>query len=436
MNRRRFLKLAGLSTLVPLAGGLPLGGCARRRDANVVCVLVDQLRKDSFDRWCLETGKLAARGVAFENMRSVAPWTYPSVISLMSGLFPQQHGADGYATKNLLTRFSPKVPLLQRLLKGVGYRTAAFTANPFLREWNSFHAGFDSFHGDFVNHTGTRRPGYRHFAIPERMFSPTVNRELKMHFKASGTDAPEFTYIHYIDVHGPWRGAPFSPNYEAAVRFIDGQILELYDFFMERYDGDVYFFVTSDHGRYLNDDLEVGYGKGWRINKQSMHDFNLRIPFVLLPSRRVAAARSVAVRCSNIDFTPTLVDLLGVPPALAYPAESLAGFIRGEEPAEEGRRSPIYAQNWAFGSASDCLVADDRKYMRFFSVVTGKLLQRRIFDLASDPRETRSLGSEFGPAEAVIARAAGTHGHRYPAADAEVPPDIKKQLEALGYLDG
>ena len=38
------------------------------------------------------------------------------------------------------------------------------------------------------------------------------------HFDGIDPETPEFTYVHYIDVHGPWEGAPFEDSYEAAIR--------------------------------------------------------------------------------------------------------------------------------------------------------------------------------------------------------------------------
>ena len=376
---------------------------------TVVLVLVDELRKDSFDQWASRTRELASwGGVSFEQMRSVAPWTYPSVVSLLSGLYPQQHGADGEARANRLRRFSPELPLLQHLLGKAGYHTAAFVANPFLREWNPLHVGFDVYQSDFVRYVGNRRPLYPEFADPERMFSPSLFQEIRRHFDSRPAERPEFVYVHYIDVHGPWEGAPFEPGYRNSVEFIDARIVELYEYFLERSGGNLLFFVTSDHGRPLGDDLQVGYGSLWRVGKKSMHDFNLRIPFVVLPSPQVGGSGSFEVPSSNVDFVPTLLDLLGLEAPFALPGRSLAGYIRGEAPREDAR--PVYSRMSAFGVENDALVHDGRKYMRFFDIETGKLREKRIFDLAKDPRETRSLGDAFGDADALIERAGSEHG--------------------------
>src|SRR5262245_11029500 len=96
------------SSLLALLAGAVLGACGAHAPErpSVVLVLVDQLRADSAERWLSETRALAERGVRFEAMRSVAPWTYPSVISLLSGLYPQQHGADGNQDGGLLSTFA------------------------------------------------------------------------------------------------------------------------------------------------------------------------------------------------------------------------------------------------------------------------------------------------------------------------------------------
>jgi len=401
---------------------------------TVVLVLVDELRKDSFDRWASRTRELASwGGVSFEQMRSVAPWTYPSVVSLLSGLYPQQHGADGEARANRLRRFSPEVPLLQHALGKAGYHTAAFVANPFLREWNPLHVGFDVYQSDFVRDVGNRRPLYPEFADPERMFSPSLFHEIRRHFDARPAERAEFVYVHYIDVHGPWEGAPFEPGYRSSVEFIDARIVELYEYFLERSAGNLFFFVTSDHGRPLGDDLQVGYGSRWRVGKKSMHDFNLRIPFVVLPSPQVGGSGSIEVPSSNVDFVPTLLDLLGLEAPVALPGRSLAGYIRGEVPREDGR--PVYSRMSAFGVESDALVHDGRKYMRFFDIDTGKLREKRIFDLAKDPREIRSLGDAFGTADALLERAGSEHGLAFESTLEVADGELEGQLRALGYID-
>ena len=412
--------------------GLALGCCSGPPRPGVVVVLIDQLRKDSADQIMDGVNALAAEGVVFEQMRAVAPWTYPSVISLFTGLYPQQHGADGHATQARLAHFDPELPLLQTRLRTAGYVTAAFVANPFLLDWNAFHLGFDSFDGSFVRSQGNQQFKIPVFARPTTMYANSVNRAVLAHFAERPLTDPEFTYVHYIDVHGPWKSSPFAPHYDNAVRFIDARVVELYEFFAERYDGDLLFFVTSDHGRGLSDDLEVGYGPDWRKQKASVHEFNLRIPLAILPGKRVPAGRRIAGPSSNVDFVPTLLDWLDLPAEHPLPGLSLLPAIQTGETLPPDR--PIYARHAAFGEHNDAVVLGNRKYVRFFDVDTGDVVMRRVFDVPADPRELRSVSDEFGDAASALEEAAGAGGRTYEAQFRDLSPEVEEQLRELGYL--
>ena len=98
---------------------------------------------------------------------------------------------------------------------------AGFVTNPFLHTWNAFHSGFEHFDASFVGSQGNRRGFGRAVWKPDRMFADSVNQTIREHFDARLVEGPEFTYVHYIDVHGPWKGAPFSPGYQSAIRYLD-----------------------------------------------------------------------------------------------------------------------------------------------------------------------------------------------------------------------
>lgn len=429
------MRTAAASALLPIRGA---HASPQLKPQNVVLVLIDQLRHDAADRGLLRLNRLASNGVSFGQMRSVAPWTYPSVVTMFSGLYPQQHGAEGHVRQwDLMSTFSRDVPLLHKVLKAAGYQTAAFVTNPFLHTWNPFHEGFETYDISFIRFQGNRRNSNDRVWIPERMFAGHVNESIRKHFDARPHRAPEFTYIHYIDVHGPWQEAPFPPDYESSVRYVDERVAEIYEYFMERYHGNLICLVTSDHGRSLPGppkDAERGYGLPWRKNKASVHDFNVRIPCIILPGAAVPEGRTVAQPCSNLDIAPTLYDWLGVSPAYAVAGISLLPGIRGEPIPGEGR--PLYARHSAFGHKSDALVFQGRKYMRFFNIVTDDVTVQRVFDLRRDPHETHSLGDDFGQAKPLLLEAAGTHGLSYPARFDEdaLDPVAKEALEALGYL--
>jgi arylsulfatase A-like enzyme len=437
MPRRRPLRRHPVAGI--LIGAALLGaGCSQEvappvsRD-HVVIVLIDQLRKDAADAWMPRLNALAEGGVRFEQMRSAAPWTYPSVISLMTGLYPQVHGADGALEGSRLTTFDPDLPLLPKLLREDGYETAAFVANPFLQRFNSFHENFDHYDISFVKDLGNLRGPGSTWGTP-RMFADSLEQAIFAYFDARPPEKPEFTYVHYIDVHGPWDGAPFSPDYESAVRFVDEHVARLYHYLDDRYQGRMLFLVTADHGRALGDDLEVGLDPErphLRVNKKSMHEFNLRIPLMVLPGVHVDGPRSIHQSCSNVDVVPTVLEWLGIPEATPVSGQSLMPVIRGEEPDTTDR--PIYARNDAFGLWTDAMIWRDHKYIRYFRP-DGEIAYRGSFDLEQDPREVRRLRRGWRRVEPMLEDLASKHGIAYEARYSESDPTVVEQLQALGYL--
>jgi len=428
---------------IALAAGLLVGGCARARDSrpSVVLILVDQLRCDAAERWMPETNALAEQGLRCEQMRSVAPWTYPSVISLFSGLYPQQHGADANQEGNRVTSLSPDVPLLPRTLGAAGYHTAGFVTNPFLHEWNRpVRDAFEHFNASFIGNQGPTR-GHGERVWTKRMYSDSVNPAVREYFDARTLAGPEFVYVHYMDVHGRregdgrWEDAPFEGTYEGAVRYVDHKIRELYDYFSARYAGQLLFVVTSDHGQDFDDDLAVGEGPPWRARKNSLHDFNLRIPFYVLPSALVQTPRVLTQPCANIDVAPTLLEWLGLPREVEGPGTSLLAALRGEP--YDGESRALYARNSTNGRFEESVVHARHKLVRYRRPQDGSVLARRLFDLAGDPRELRGLPQDGDPAEtsmeALLEAAADPHGVVFPARYEELDEATRDSLDALGY---
>ncbi|MAB78195.1 MAG: hypothetical protein CMJ89_02475 [Planctomycetes bacterium] len=422
-----------------LAFSAACGAKAPGKHPNVVLILVDQLRADAADTWMPKTKALSDRGVRFEEMRAVAPWTYPSVISMVSGLYPQQHGADGHMNGKVMSTFSKSVPLLPRFLHDAGYHTAGFITNPFLHEWNPFHEAFDEYQSsEFINSQGNNR-GHGNTVWTDRMWSDTVNPAVLEHFSNREYTTPEFTYVHYIDVHGRragdvrWDSAPFSGSYRAACEYVDERIIELYEFFHARYRGDLIFLVTSDHGENFEDDELVGYGKRFRQKKATVHDFNLRIPCYVLPGRSVPN-RVVKGPTANLDITPTLLEWTGLDVPDVLSGMSLLKAVEGAP--YDGTERPIYARMSAMGRHNDCLILDGKKYLRHFDPRTGKVGARHTFDLELDRRETTDLGPNFQPHEARFEEAAGDRGYALPATFENPGESLLKALDELGYGGG
>jgi len=263
---------------------------------------------------------------------------------------------------------------------------------------------------------------------------------VREYFDARPLSGPEFTYVHYIDVHGrregpdQWKDAPFEPGYEAAVSYVDGKVHELYEYFRARYGDRFLFVVTSDHGQDLGDDLAVGDDRPLRQRKASLHDFNLRIPFWILPSALVDAPRVITQPCANVDVAPTLLEWLGLPPQVDGPGASLLGALRGLPYDGEGR--VFYARNATGGRFEESVLSAHRKLVHYCDPESEAVRAALLYDLAADPRELHGRPGKTTDLERILQEAAGSHGRSFEARFEEIDPATLERLNDLGYGGG
>ncbi len=124
---------------------------ARRK--NVVLIVLDTLRKDYGDRYIWPL--LKKYGFKkYDNAVSTAPWTTPSHASMLTGLYPSQHGAHLTKKDTLLTvkLNASRLPFfLPRELKELGYTTYLFSANPLLSKETGYLFDVEDVKVDFLD---------------------------------------------------------------------------------------------------------------------------------------------------------------------------------------------------------------------------------------------------------------------------------------------
>ncbi|HEY4721696.1 MAG TPA: sulfatase, partial [Anaerolineae bacterium] len=113
---------------------------------NVLLVILDATRQDACSCYgqALHTtpalDALAREGTVFENAFTVAPWTFPSLASLFTGLYPSQNGV--YIQRKLDRQYLR----LPELLRTQGYATLAISDNPWMSAEFGLTQGFDRMH--------------------------------------------------------------------------------------------------------------------------------------------------------------------------------------------------------------------------------------------------------------------------------------------------
>jgi arylsulfatase A-like enzyme len=450
---RKSLLLLGLS----LVG---LGGCSRDRAAappappppHVLLIVVDCLRADHVGAYghplptTPNIDRLAAEGIRFESAYANATWTKPSMATLFTGLHPSEHGllrVGEPASDEIETDALPEdIPTLAESFRAAGYRTIAVVNQIHLKPEFGFARGFESYR--WVKN----RSAYE------------INRELFEELGAQREGRPVFAWLHYIDVHWPYkRGRKDAPpelgiarmhpeppleqsrevieawvaehmneanrraletRYDREVAFADGAVGDLVE--RVRAAGaldDTWIVVTSDHG------------EGFLEHGRLMHGFRpyeevARVPLVMRPPPRLGLPRGVrSSLVSHADFAPTLTDLLGLRPLPDTTGRSYADVLRGREsPA----RTVLLQSELASALRSG----------------RHKLIVRQdepleLYDLGADPAERRNLATERCEGECValrgeLERRTRALGPQRVAGRGRFTPEEAAELRALGYL--
>jgi hypothetical protein len=114
---------------------------------NVLLVTLDTTRADHLGAYGYSRARtrhmdqLAAEGVRFDRAYSPAPITLPAHASILTGLYPFEHGVRNNGNFYLGDRFET----LTTRLKARGYRTAAFVSSFILDRRYGLARGFDTY---------------------------------------------------------------------------------------------------------------------------------------------------------------------------------------------------------------------------------------------------------------------------------------------------
>jgi len=439
---------------------------------NLVVICIDTLRADHVGvyGYSRETtpfiDSLAGGGTVFANAYAQSNWTVPATASLLTSLYPAEHGAGIEGEVRLLGDDTPLLQMRQGVetlgtgLSRAGFRTGLFSANPFL--FGRFKDGFDT------AEVGRKGAGELTTAA--------------LHWLDQAPDGPFFLYLQYMDLHQPMEPpAPFvnlfpvteggarGPEhadwnygrlknqrdlddpafrryrahrialYDGALRYVDEEVRRLYRRLEQTGRArQTLLVITADHGEELWDHALEEWATGkdprgiWGIGHgHTMYEELLRTPLVV-HGPGVAERRTVACPVRHIDVVPTVLDLLGLPPFPQARGRSLVSQLDQSAGAKECSEVPLIAESPAYGPDSKSVIWKGRK------LIVRSDGAEFLFDLRSDPGERRNLAT-LQPhlatglrtiLERELARAPG------PVRSEALPIDeeTRRELRALGYL--
>lgn len=313
---------------------------------SVLLITIDTLRADALGAYGNPRAqtpwidRLAAEGVRFDRAHAHNVVTLPSHSNLLSGQYPLAHGVRD----NTGFRFPSDRPTLATLLKGRGYRTAAFVSAFPLDSRFGLDAGFEVY-DDRIGATGEMRSA---FTVAERKGPATVQAALA--WMAQHAQERTFCFVHLYEPHFAYEPPePFAARfrddpYLGEVAAADAALEPLLKPILEAGGGGRTLVVlTGDHGESLGEHGEMTHGT-------FAYESTLRVPLVVYGPRilKPAVVRE-AVR--HVDVLPTVLEALAMDLPEGLPGRSLlsvaAGGTAPPAPAYFEALSSSLNQGWA-----------------------------------------------------------------------------------------
>lgn len=432
---------------------------------GAIVILLDTVRADHLS--CYGYGQqtspaldgLAERGVLFEQTIAAAPWTLPSVVSLLAGRYTDRV-YDGQLRQSLVEHF-----------RDAGIATAAITEGA----WVSRAFGLDLGFRDWTEEEGEVQlleqvEGHRKNARGGIANTFRLARE----WLARHRGERFLLVVHTYEPHAPYTGPPFpdGPTSERVgpaftISFLDdlqsGKVLlderdvnyvrRLYDGDLRRADAHVgslvsyleeiglaertLVVVTSDHGEEMGDHFPARLGD----HGHDLRDSLIRVPLILVDPRHTYPMRRVAAQARVMDVLPTIAELLGVPIPDPLDGKSLLPMMEGVDRTGH----PAFAAHTRAGPSRMAIRTLGYKYIltedrgEQWPSIQPEPPARQLFDLSKDAQERINLAGERPELAAELEQVLRDTLHEIgglgvPAPPSDLDPAVLERLRSLGYI--
>ncbi len=436
---------------------------------RVILIVSDTLRSDALSCYggrrisTPHIDRLAVDSILFEKAFAPAPWTSPSVASIMTGVSPLAHMTTDYKSilpDTLLT--------LAEYMSRAGYLTQAIGSNPMLVRKN-FSKGFMSYNffpkrqdpslcGKVLSKLAPKKFGYA---------STTDLTQLAIDWLNPNADNDFFLLVYYYDPHVPYTppteytpdrkppqgmGTSFSAHvsarsgylpltleqrewvralYDSEVSYVDDNVGLLLDHLkkLKIYD-DALIILTSDHGEefWEHDGYEHGH---------TLYNELLSVPLIIkLPGSLLKTTLSQPILIESI--MPTILDLCRIDYNRDYISRGSLVPTWSANPNTDNVE-PIVSTAPLYYEDRISVIFNGLKYIR--SLVTGR---QELYNLIEDPTESINIAytsaAEIEKAKEILNKhqssAENLKKHYFieKAQQKELDPETRRQLKSLGYV--
>jgi arylsulfatase A-like enzyme len=340
---------------------------------NIVLILADDLGYGDLgcfgakDIRTPNLDKLAAEGTRFTDFYVAQPVCTASRAALLTGCYPNRVGLQGALNHTSRSGIHPDEWLLPEMLKRRGYATACYGkwhlgTVPSLR---ATRHGFDEWFGIPYSNDNSK---YHPVLAPEMPPLPLHDgdrvlehdpdqsqftrriTERSVSFIDRHKDGPFFLYVPHVMPHVPifasekFKGRSARGLYGDVVEELDwsvGEILAALDRHQIADRTLVIFF--SDNGPWLSYGEHAGNAGPLREGKLTTFEGGVRVPLIVRWPGKVPASRVQAEPFMAIDWLPTLAEIVvGKKPSLPIDGVSVKPLLLGELGARAAREALFF----------------------------------------------------------------------------------------------
>jgi arylsulfatase A-like enzyme len=384
---------------------------------NIVFIALDTQRADHLGCYGYPKNtspfldSLAAQGVVFEKCYAPNIPTHPSFTTMLTGKEAITHNVVNIGGG---VPIESGVRLLPEILQENGWRTAAVDTMG-----RHFKRGFE----EYISPDWDRSD-----PLTLRRAEHVTDAALPLIEKLKTGDAPFFLFLHYWDPHTPYLppadfrtmfypldADPYDRNnhsmdpawndpmfqwyfhdwmpgvtdsqyvnalYDAETAYMDWQLRRIFAA-LEPIKRETLVWITADHGEIL--DEQLGF-----YDHHGLYEGNVHVPLIAYWPGGLPAGRRVPGFVQNVDFVPTLLEMVGIEDTENTEGRSLLPCIIGKR---DGNYDTVYLSEatWEVKRA----VRNDRwKFIQSIESDPHGRPMQELFDLQADPTEQVNLAEQ------------------------------------------
>ena len=321
--------------------------------------------------------KFAEEGILFSNATSAAPVTLPSHSSIMTGLYPINHGARD----NSIYELSDENTTLAEVFKENGFNTAAVVSTFILDSQYKINQGFDFYNDRFLN------PEQKGRLPVQRKGIETASIAVDW-LKENAQKKPFFMWVHFYDPHAdynppePFKTAYYDNPYYGEIAYTDMCIgIILKELRKQNIYDNTLIILTGDHGESFGEHGEQTHGL-------FVYDGTLHVPLIISNTKMAEKGKKVDSQVRLVDMFPTALELMGIQYKNNTDGTSLAGVFKGKQIEEDPSYCEAEIPKSFYWNALKGIRFDGWKY------IFAK--NAELYNLKDDPGESKNLIEKEG----------------------------------------